>query len=185
MKPIQLAASVAKLTTAVVSLQNQVTALQGSLKAAETTIGTTSVTVNGLSVVFITNSIDIGTTGSSTPSVAQFAVKVINTTGSVLTNIDVTGTISSSQYLSGAFAPGYPQLVDGAALCSYAYSNSGSGTLHFEAYANAKAGLSIPAGGSITIRPKISFLAGTNYQLPAMTLTIALNTITYDSAATQ
>ena len=175
----------AKLTTAVVSLQNQVTALQGSLKAAETTIGTTSVTMNGLSVVFITNSIDIGITGSSTPSVAQFAVKVINTTGSVLTNIDVTGTISSSQYLSGTFAPGYPQLVDGAALCSYACSNSGSNTLHFEAYANAKAGLSIPAGGSITIRPKISFLAGTNYQLPAMTLTIALNTITYDSAATR
>ena len=175
-----MTASIKKLNTAVGSLQTQVTALQDSLKAAETTIGATSVSINGLSVIFITNIIDIGMTGSSTPGVAQFAIKIINTTNSTLSNIDITGAITSSYYLSGTMASGYPQLTDGAGLCSYAYSCGGTNAINFEAYSSTKTSLSIPAGGSVTIRPKISVLAVTNNQLPAMTLTLALNTITYD-----
>ncbi len=180
-----ITASIKKLNTAVGSLQTQITALQDSLKAAETTIGTTSVSINGLSVIFITNIVDIGMIGSSTPGVAQFAIKIINTTNSTLSNIDVTGTISSSYYLSGTMASGYPQLTDGAGLCSYAFSQSGTNTLNFEAYSNTKTSLSIPAGGSITLRPKISVQAMANNQLPAMTLTLALNKITYDIVATK
>jgi peptidoglycan hydrolase CwlO-like protein len=86
-----LTASIKKLNTAVGSLQTQVTALQDSLQAAETTIGATPININGLSVIFITNNIDIGITGSSTPGVTQFAIKIINTTNSTLSNIDITG----------------------------------------------------------------------------------------------
>jgi outer membrane murein-binding lipoprotein Lpp len=181
-------ASIDKLNTTVISLQNQVTALQASLKAAETTIGTSSVTVNGLSIIFITNSIDIGMTGSTTPGVAQFAIKIINTTSSAISNVDVTGTITSSESLSGTMASAYPQLTDGAGLCSYAYSTgsiNGPYTLNFEAYSSSKTSLSIPAGGSITFRPKMSIMAITNYKLPATTFKLALNTITYDTVATK
>ena len=175
--------SINKLNTAVGSLQTQVTALQDSLKAAETTIGTTSININGLSIVFITNYIDIGMTGYSVPNIAQFAVKIINTTGSALTNIDVTGGITSSLHFSGVLASGYPQLVDGAGLCSYAYSCNESNTINFEAYANTKTSLSIPVGGSITLRPKLSILAARDQQLPGITFTLSLNTITYDVVA--
>jgi Skp family chaperone for outer membrane proteins len=175
-----LKTSISKLTPVVTYLQSQVAALQASLQAAETTIGTSFITVNGLSVVFITNDVDIGVTGPTTPSVAQFAVKIINTTSSAVTNIDVTGTITSSRSFSGTVAAGYPQLVDGAGLCSYACFHGGSNVLHFEAYSGGKTTLTIPAGGSITIRPKLSILATANNQLPPIAFVLALKTITYD-----
>jgi hypothetical protein len=125
------------------------------------------------------NNITIGPIGSVTPGTAQFAIKIVNTTGLAISNIDVTGTITGSNTYSYYLASAYPQLIDGAALCSYTYSTGGSNVISFEAYGGSKA-LSIPAGGSLTLRPKISLLAQSPYQIPVTTYNIALNAITYD-----
>ncbi len=175
-----MATSIKKLNSAVGSIQEQVTALQKSLQAAETTIGNKDITINGLSVIFITNNIDIGITGSSTPGTAQFAIKIINTNKSAVNNLDFTGTISSWQLYPNSMANGYPQITDVAGLCSFAYNSSSSNSMSFEAYGTGKTSISIPAGGTITIRPKISVMAAPNCQIPAMTVQIGLNTITYD-----
>jgi hypothetical protein len=168
------------LTAVVGSLQTQVKDLQNKLKGAETTIGSTPVTVNGLNIIFITDEIKIGITDSTSPNAAQFAIKVINTTNSALNSVDITGTITTSQNFSESFASGYPQLIDGAGLCSYVYFIKQSNIMHFEAFGNAKTSLSIPVGSSITLRPKISLLAMADGQLPPATINIALDTITYD-----
>ena len=171
--------SIDKLTTQVHILQENVMILQDNMKGNATNIGTTSMTVNGLDVTFIANGIDVGTTGSTTPGTAQFAIKITNLTNSVVSNLDVTGTITSLGNISVNMAANYPQLTDAAALCAMAYSNTASSTINFEAYGN-KGSLSIPVGGSITIRPKISIMAAAPYKLPATSFIIALKTITYD-----
>ena len=168
------------IKTTQTGLQAQIIALQKSLQAAATSIGITPVTLNGLSVSFITGNITIGTTGSTIPNAAQFAIKIGNTTSSDISNIDVTGTITCSNYNFLSIASNYPQLIDGVALCSYAFSIGGSGIVNFEAYGASKTSLSIPAGGSITLRPKLSILARTGYQIPPTNAIIALNSITYD-----
>jgi len=172
-------ANIDKLTTQVRILQEDVLTLQESLKGNATNIGTNSMSVNGLDVTFIMNTIDVGITGSSTPGTAQFAIKITNLTNSVVSNLDVTGTITSLENVSMNMATGYPQLTDAAALCTMAYSNTGSNTVNFEAY-GGKGGLSIPVGGSITIRPKISIMASATCKLPATSFVIALKAITYD-----
>jgi hypothetical protein len=172
--------NITKLTNAVITISNEVTALQTGLQASVTTIGNTSVEINGLGIVFITKDIPIGPVGSATPGVAQFAIKIVNTSGKAITNIDITGVITSSQSLSISMASGYPQLTDGAGLCNYAFSSSGTNTLSFEAYSNTKTTLAIPAGGSITLRPKLTTLAATGYQLPATSYIISLSMISYD-----
>jgi uncharacterized protein YlxW (UPF0749 family) len=177
------AADTQQLSFEIDSLQAQVATLQGKLEAADAAIGITPVTSNGLSITFITANIEIGMTGSSYPGTGQFAIKIANTTDSALTNVDVTGTITSSRYFSGTLASGYPQLSDGNGLCSYVFFITEDEKLNFEAFGNAKTGLSIPAGGSITLRPKISILATANENLPAMTFGLALNNISYDTVA--
>ncbi len=176
--------NIKNLNDSVSILKQQVQTLQDSLKTAATNIGVTSTTINGLSVIFISNNIDVGIIGSSTPGVAQFAIKITNATSSTVSNLDVTGTITSLQSISGTMASGYPLITDGAGLSSIAYSNSGGNTIFFEAYGGTKS-LSIPAGGSITLRPKISILATASNKLPATTFIIALNAITYDTVATK
>ena len=167
------------LSTNVNTLEEQVKTLQESLSGNVTNIGTTSMSINGLSVTFITNNIEIGMTGSTTAGTAQFAIKIANLTSSVVSNVDVTGTLTSSQYIAGNMVAGYPQVTDGAALSTITYSYTGDKTVNFEAYGGTKS-LSIPVGGSITIRPKISILATANNKLAATTFTIAVNAITYD-----
>ena len=174
-----MTASIDKLTTQVRILQENVMTLQDNMKGNATNIGTNSMTVNGLDVTFITNAIDVGITGSSTPGTAQFAIKITNLTNSMVSNLDVTGTITSIENISTNMAAAYPQLTDAAALCTIAYSNTGSNTVNFEAY-GSKGGLSIPVGGSITIRPKIAILASSTYKLPATSFIITLKAITYD-----
>ena len=174
-----MTANIDKLTTQVRILQENVMTLQDNMKGNATNIGTNSMSVNGLDVTFIMNTIDVGITGSSTPGTAQFAIKITNLTNSVVSNLDVTGTITSLENVSMNMATGYPQLTDAAALCTMAYSNTGSDTVNFEAY-GVKGGLSIPVGGSITIRPKISILASGTNKLPATSFIIALKAITYD-----
>ena len=171
--------SIDKLTTQVRILQENVMILQDNMKGNATNVGTTSITVNGLDITIIANGIDVGTTGSTTPDTAQFAIKIANLTNSVVSNADVTGTITSSVDISAYMAAGYPQLTDVAALCTMAYSNTSSNTLNFEVY-GSKGSLSIPVGGSITIRPKISIMAAVTYKLPATSFIIAVKAITYD-----
>jgi uncharacterized protein YlxW (UPF0749 family) len=170
------------LTTKINALQTHVTDLQDKLKASGTIIGAVPIIVNGLSIVFITNDIQIGRTESISPNVAQFALKIINTTSLSLTNVDLTGTISCSRGFSQPLASGYPQLTDGSGLCTYVYYLQ-NGMLYFEAFGNAKTSLTIPAGGSITLRPKISILAAENDNLQEMVFKIALQSLTYDRVA--
>lgn len=173
-----------KTTNEIASLQTQIDELHNDLRASMTTIGIIPVFMDDLSVIYITDRVNIMATGAETPGVIQFAIKIINNTDKVLTNIDVTGTITSSQSFAGILATGYPLMVDGAGLCSYAFSVSGSKTIHFEAYASTKTGLSIPIGGSITLRPKVTFLTMEDYSLPSMSVALSLNSISYDVSTT-
>lgn len=171
-------------TATIASLQAQITELQDDLRASMTTIGIVPEFMDDLSVVFITERVDIGAIGEETAGTAQFAIKIMNNTDKVLTNIDVTGTIAGSQSFAQMLAAGYPLMVDGSGLCSYTFSVSGSRNIRFEAYGSAKTGLSIPVGGSITLRPKITVLAVEDYVLPAMTFVLSLDSISYDVATT-
>jgi hypothetical protein len=123
-----------KLTTQIRLLQDDMLALQENLKGNATNIGTNSMYVNGLDVTFITNGINVGITGSSIPGTAQFAIKITNLSNSIVSNLDVTGTITSSENISSTIAAGYPQLTDASILCTMAYSNTSSNTINFEAY---------------------------------------------------
>ena len=172
------------LNTRIAFLLKQVADLQDKLKGADTMVGISPISVNGVSVAFITNDIEIPLTGSSVPSTAQFAIKIINVTNSPLTNVDVTGTITSSRSFYEVLSSTYPQLSDGAGLCSYVFYLKGS-ILHFEAFSNAKTNLTIPAGGSITLRPKLAVLTAADEEFSTMTLHITLKTVTYDRAPTK
>lgn len=180
---ISVTSSIKKLNTTLSSLEEQVESLQRGLQAATTTIGNEPVYINGLSVLFITNNIEIGATGSTTPNAVQFSIKIINTTKSTVTNIDITGKITSPCGISGAMAAGYPQIVDGAGLCSYAFTSNGM-VIYLEAY-SAKTTLSIPPGGSITLRPRLTILAAKDHTFPAMSLGISLTSLTYDITTTR
>ena len=49
----------------------------------------------------------------------------------------------------------------------------------FEVY-RGKTGFSVPAGSTVTLRPKISLLASTGNQILATTLSVTLTAITFD-----
>ncbi len=172
------------LTSKIDAIQAQIATMQDQLNAANTSIGISPVNINGLSVTFITETITLGMTDSSKINTGQFAIKIANTTNKVFNNIDVTGTITSSQYFGSTLAAGYPQLADGLGLCSYTFYMTQNSVINFEAFGSSKTGLSIPAGGSITIRPKISLLAAAKGYFPETILNIALKTITYDVSTT-
>ena len=159
----------------------QVEALQNSLQAAATSIGIMPLTLNGLSLSYITNNISTGTTGANIPGTAQFAVKITNTTANAITNLDVTGYVTSSMPFSQSLAATYPQLIDAMGLCTYNIYIGGTSTVYFEAY-GGKTGISVPAGSTVTLRPKISLLASTGNQIPATTLSVSLTAITFDIA---
>ena len=175
-----LSTNTKKLTTDVDSLKAEIAKLQNKLKAAETTIGSLPMTVNGLSVVFITNDVEMGITGVNNTSMVQFAIKINNTTNSALANLDLTGKIAASGDFIEYLAPGFPQLVDGAGLFSYAYFIKGERELYFEAYSNAKTSFSVPAGGSVTLRPKMTVAPAGGKEIPPLSFNIGLHTITYD-----
>lgn len=162
-------------------LLQQVEALQNSLQAAATSIGDLPITLNGLSVSYITNNITLGITGATLPGTAQFAVKITNTTANAIANLDVTGYITSSMPFAQSIAATYPQVVDATGLCTYNIYIGGTSTVYFEAY-GGKTGISIPAGGTVTLRPKISLLASNGSQILATTLSVSLNAITFDIA---
>jgi len=106
-------------------------------------------------------------------------VKITNTTANTIANLDVTGNITGSIPFSQSLAATYPQVVDATGLCTYNIYIGGTCTVYFGAY-GGKTGISIPAGGTVTLRPKISLLALTGSQIPATTLSISLTAITFD-----
>jgi hypothetical protein len=179
-----ITADTQQLSSKIDSLQAQVATLQDKLTTADTAIGITPIILNGLSITFITNNIELEMTGAAIPSAGQFAIKIANTTSTAFTNVDITGTITSSQNLTDDLAPGYPQLADGAGLCSYVFFMTQYKIMNFEAFGVGKTALSIPAGGSIILRPKISLLAAVNEHLPAISFSLALKNITYDIVTT-
>jgi hypothetical protein len=174
-----LTTNIKNLADKVTALEDQVQTLQENQAGNATNIGITSTTLNGLVILFITNNIDVGATGSTTPTSAQFAIKITNTTNSIVSNLDITGTINSVASFSGIIATGYPQVIDGGGSATLTSSYAGDKTVLFEAYSGGK-GLTIPVGASITIRPKVSILASSTNKLPATTFVIAVNAITYD-----
>ncbi len=160
-------------------LLQQVEALQNGLEAASTSIGVMPVTMDGLNVSYITNNITIGMTGATLPGTAQFAVKITNTTNNPIANLDITGYITSFMPFSQNVAANYPQLVDASGLCTYSIYVGGTSTVYFEAY-GGKTGISIPAGGTVTLRPKISLLASAGNQILATSLSVSLTAMTFD-----
>jgi hypothetical protein len=174
-----LTANVTNMATEISALQDQIVTMQSSMASNATNIGTSSISVNGLNVLFITNNIDVGATGGSTSGSAQFAIKITNNTPVTISNMDITGQILSSSVIAGLMANNFPQITDASGLCSIAYSNTATDTISFEAY-GSKGSLTIPAGGSITLRPKISVLALANGRIPPTTFTISLKAVTYD-----
>jgi uncharacterized protein YlxW (UPF0749 family) len=176
-------ANIKNLSNEIDSLQIDVKSLQNKLKVAETTIGSLPITVNGLSVLFITNDIETGLVGVNNTSVVQFAIKIVNTTNSAIANLDVTGTVTASVEFSDALALGYPQIIDGAGLFNYVFFITDAKDVHFEAFGNGKTSVSVPPGGSITLRPKVTLLPGAGKQLPDMTMNISLTSMTYDKVA--
>lgn len=146
-----------------------------------TTIGTKPVNVNGISVTFITNNPVIASPSTTIPTTAQMALKVTNTSGKIITNVDITGTITATPYLANMPA-GYPSLVDGATAFLYNYYFNGSNAINFEVYNNvAKQTITLNPGDSITLRPRVSILSSATQVQPASTLTLSLSNISYDT----
>ena len=160
------------------ALEDQMQTLQDNLAGNATNIGITSQTVNGLNVLFITNNIDIGATGMTANS-AQFALKITNNTCGVISNLDVTGLITTAVPFGGILATGYPQVIDGGGTAIVTSAYAGDKIVTFEAYTSGKT-TTIPAGASITIRPKISIAASANNRVAPTTFTLSINAITYD-----
>ncbi len=161
------------------ALEDQMQTLQQNLVGNATNIGLTSTSVNGLGILFITNNIDVGTAGTTSATSAQFAIKITNTTNSIISNLDITGLITTPSAFTGTLAAGYPQVTDASGNATITSTYAGDRTVVFEAYGGAK-GLTLPVGGSITLRPKISIMAAANNKIAATTFTIAINAITFD-----
>jgi hypothetical protein len=96
----------------------------------------------------------------------------------ITNNIDV-GTAGTTSAFTGTLAAGYPQVTDASGNATITSTYAGDRTVVFEAYGGAK-GLTLPVGGSITLRPKISIMAAANNKIAATTFTIAINAITFD-----
>ena len=161
------------------ALEDQMQTLQDNLAGNATNIGITSQTVNGLNVLFITNNIDVGSTGPTTATSAQFALKITNNTSSIISNLDVTGLITTTVPFVSTVAAAYPQVTDGGGTATITSAYAGDKIVTYEAYSNSKT-TTIPIGGTVTIRPKITILASANNRIPATTFILSVNAITYD-----
>lgn len=195
-----MSANVDKLTTQVRILQENVMQLQQNMKTNATNIGTTSMKINGLDVTLLTNGIEVGTIGvtpsdstgagsgkstATTPGSAQFAIKITNLSKNAISNLDITGTITSMDNITLNSAVGYPQVTEAGGVAAIAFSNTGENIITFEAYGSAKGNLTIPAGGSVTIRPRLTYVAAATKVIPATSFILAINAITYDGGNAQ
>jgi uncharacterized protein YlxW (UPF0749 family) len=175
------AASVEALTTTVNALKSQITSIQQTLSANTTVIGSKPVNINGLSVTFLTYTTYLSTTAINTATSTQLAVKISNTTGHDITNLDIIGALTFSQYYF-QFADNYPKLTDGAGTASYTQYYNGSTAINFEAYSTGSGKtLTIPKNSSITLRPRVELKVSN--MLLASTVTLTLSTISYDTTS--
>lgn len=154
-------------------LSNQVQALQKANAANSTVIGATPTSIDGLSVTFLISSAYISS------GYAQLSVKISNTNTYSITNLDIVGALTlSSHPPNGSLVT----IADGANAVVYNVSYDGAGIANFEIYSTNNGSvtpITIPAGGSITLRPKLG-ITPTLGATASINVTIAIATIAYD-----
>lgn len=181
------------------TLQGQIASMDAEIEALNSTIqslrealedyGTSEVIgiedhdISGLSVVYVVNNTAITTVGAGNVRYAQLAIKLSNANSYAITNVDVVGKITLSYNLYGDLAAGYPKLSDAAAGWSYIYNYNADRVVDFEVYALGGKPIVIPAGGTITLRPKIELLAAPDETLPKAVRAVAtITAIAYDKS---
>ncbi len=181
------ASTIAGLKTTVDSLKATVKAIQDA-QASSVTLGTQPVNINGLNVVYLTQTVYVGSVASDTPATTQYAIKITNTTDKDFNNVDIVGFIRIPNLSYYGTQPTTLTLVDAEGKIYYTSYYNGSTDINFEAYNTqvlsgkvyVKTNLSIPKQSSITLRPRLTIQATNTYQLSNQQYTIGLNTITYD-----
>jgi len=168
---------IADLTNKVTTLTAQLDSFKQTI-GASTSIGVNPTTINGLTVTILAKDYTIPSIVAGTLYSPQMTVKIANSTGKKITNLDILGAISFSQYTYG-FSAGYPTLVDSASIVPYVYGYDGAGTMKFEVYQNASGkAISLDAGASITLRPKVGMMLP--YSIGSETVTLTITAISYD-----
>jgi hypothetical protein len=173
-------ASVISLNTDIQALKADVATIKSERAGAGATIGMASVNINGVDVAFLLNNVHLSPADPVTPGVAQLAVRITNGTSRSLIGVDIIGSVLLSTSLLGGIKTGYPTLVDGVAAYAYNAYYNGSNAINFEVFSVGGKDITIPKQSSITLRPRVTFLAAAGSLIPAMNLTISLSTISYD-----
>jgi uncharacterized protein YukE len=172
-----LTANVSNLQSNVSSLKSNVDQLQQLVGGQSVVIGVNPTNINGLSVTFpIPSGYIYGRAEATTPSYAQLAIKITNNNSYSIVNVDITGVVTFSTNLY-YISPGYPTMVDAnTGGPNYIANATGGSSINYEVYSTAKipVAISIPAGGSLTLRPRIGLLKDAAYA------TISISTISYD-----
>jgi hypothetical protein len=159
----------------------QKTILQGET-ANNTTIGPNPVTINGLSFAFLYSSVFLPVATASTPASAEFAVKIENTNSYSVNNLVLAGVFSFSTYPS-AVANNYPQLTDDAGAVVYnevEYNGASGTTFTVRSTTSGSTPITLAAGSSIILYPKLTMLAAATYTTPATTVTLKITGVVYD-----
>lgn len=175
-----------ELTKARISItEADIRELRRHVSASSVIIGVQPTVVNNLSVFFLLNNQSVTSPGSATkPSYVQLAIKLVNNNDYDLLNVDIIGTITLTfgTGSSTTMAVGYPTLIDEAKAFIYSSNYSESNILSFETYSTGKEAINIPAGKSITLRPRVGVLqvgAGSAMTLSAK---VSISAITYDES---
>jgi uncharacterized coiled-coil protein SlyX len=158
-------------------LSARVTELEKRTSSSGLVAGGQSTTVNGLQVTSLVNNVAVGSGMKTVP----LAVRIANVNAFAVNKVDIAGTITLSTVIP--FASGYPIVSDGAGAVSYVTTFSASTTqvIGFEAYATpAGAAISIPTGGSITLRPVVTLGTVAPVIGYTSTFTLAITAIAFD-----
>jgi len=177
----QISALSDRLTVIEKAQQDFKTTLAGLSQPTTGVIGAQTQTINGLSVVFVSNGIQIPSVTTSVTT-AQLAVKITNTNSFNINNLDIIGKVIFSSPTTN-IAAGYPTLTDASKIYTYVSTFTGYNTIYFETYGGDKGQtISIPAGGSITLRPVVGLKAAATSVMTPGIITVSLDTIAYDKA---
>jgi len=170
-------ADVAGLKQTVSGLSARVAELEKQTSGGGLVAGGQSTTVNGLQVTSLINNVAVGLGAKTVP----LAIRIANVNAFAVNKVDIAGTITLSAVIQ--FSAGYPTVSDGAGAVGYVTTFSASTTqvIGFEAYATpAGAAISIPAGGSITLRPVVTLGATAPVIGYTSTFTLAITAIAFD-----
>jgi hypothetical protein len=181
---VQLQQIVSQLQSSINDVEAKVEAAKLAQEANSVVIGANSINVNGLQVTFLTNSVYVAGATDTIARYAQMSVRISNTNTYSINNIDIVGSITFSVIPYNVASP-CPTLTDSGGQLNYVGTYNGSNIYNFECYSYSTAGtaLSLPAGGSITLRPRIGLLAIADNVIPPLTTTLSISTIVYDKGA--